>query len=304
LLCQIYLPNAWIEASTLETAIARAGNPHSPAVFDVIFSFPLGSKLMIDSTIRLLSLANQLALTGRRVRLIFAEGETGTMGYLNRVGFFDHLAREVEVSPVRPQYSAAAAYRGGNTGLVEIAQINKDLRDDTLPTRLSDAIMRSCAARSDVEALGEATWTIFAELIENIFWHAETPLDGFAALQVYPRGDRLMVAVSDSGRGIMATLRPALQSQFPDLVGLSDLDLLVEVFRLGLSRYGADRGDGLKGSAAKAIKFNADLDVRLPTQRVRLTPARGSYEPNMAHCFDRLPLLWGTHIGFTLRLHT
>jgi hypothetical protein len=50
------------------------------------------------------------------------------------------------------------------------------------------------------------------------------------------------------------------------------------------------------------MRFGADLDVRLPTQRVLLTPARGAYRPNVAHCSDRLPLLWGTHIGFTFRL--
>ena len=78
---------------------------------------------------------------------------------------------------------------------------------------------------------------------------------------------------------------------------------------------GADRGvtnnarhqvavgaHGLKGSAAKAIKFSAELDVRLPNQRVLLTPARGMYQANKAKCFDSLPLLWGTHIGFAFTL--
>ena len=46
---------------------------------------------MVDGAIRLLSLANQLAATTRRIHLDFEEGETGTMGYLNRMGFFDHL---------------------------------------------------------------------------------------------------------------------------------------------------------------------------------------------------------------------
>ena len=263
--------------------------------------FPVGSKLMIDAAIRVLSLANQLALTSRRVRLVFDEGEAGTMGYLNRAGFFDHLARPIEVLPWRPTFSAAAVHRGGNAGLVEIARINKDCRDTTLPGRLAEALRRACSSRADVSELTNAAWTIFAELIDNVFSHSRTPLDGYAALQVYPRGDRVVVAVSDSGLGIMETLRPALQAD-SRLSGLSDLDLLVEIFRQGISRHGADRGDGLRGSAAKAIRYRADLDVRLPSLRVRLTPARGSYAPNTAHCFDRLPLVWGTHIGFTLRL--
>ncbi len=257
---------------------------------------------MIDSAVRILSLANQLDFCTRRVRLEFLEGERGALGYLNRMGFFDHLSPTIEVMPSRPAYSGAEMYRGSNAGLVEIARINKDDRDRGLPERLTQALMRSCRSRRDAKDLEGAAWTIFAELIDNVFEHSETPLDGYAALQVYKGGNQLLVAVSDSGLGIMQTLRPSLQTEFPRLVGLSDSALLVEIFRQGLSRHGVDRGCGLKGSAAKAIKFKADLDVRLPNQRVLLTPARGTYQVNTAHCYDQLPLLWGTHIGFGFRL--
>lgn len=300
--CNIALPSQWVDASKLEAAIRMGGPPHGEDVYDVLISFPVGCKLMIDAVIRLLSLSNQLAFSTRRVRLVFAEGEAGTMGYLNRMGFFDYLASPIEVTPRRPAHSAAAAHRGGNAGLVEIAQINKDVRDQNLPNRLTEALMRSCGQRADASELEEAAWTIFAELIDNVFSHSQTPLDGYAALQSYQAGDRLMVAVSDSGLGIMQTLRPSLQNEFPRLVGLSDLDLLVEVFRQGLSRHGADRGCGLKGSAAKAMKYKAKLDVRLPYQRVLLTPAHGTYRANTAQCYDRLPLIWGTHIGFVFSL--
>jgi hypothetical protein len=300
--CLIKLAPYWVDSSSLERAIGANAHPHGSGVYDVVIRFPAGCKLMIDAAIRLLSLANQLAFTTRRVRLEFEEGEDGIMGYLNRMGFFDHLAPAIEVTPHRPAFSGADLYRGGNSGLVEIAHINKRIRDRSLPNRLTAALMNSCGTRSDAAELEGAAWTIFAELIDNIFSHSETPLDGFAALQVYKGGDRLAVAVSDSGLGIMQTLRPVLQSEFPTLVGHSDLQLLVEIFRQGLSRHGADRGCGLKGSAAKAIKFGAVLDIRLPNQRVVLTPAGGAYQANMARCFDNLPLLWGTHIGFAFSL--
>jgi hypothetical protein len=257
---------------------------------------------MVDAAIRILSLANQLASSTRRVRLDFEEGEAGTMGYLNRMGFFDHLSAKIEVLPARPFYSGAELHRGGNMALVEIARINKDARDKELPDRLVAALMQSCGTRADASELEGAAWTIFCELIDNVFSHSSTHLDGYAALQSYQAGDRLRVAVSDSGVGIMQTLRPALGTQSPKLAGLSDLDLLVEVFRQGLSRHGGDRGCGLKGSAAKAMKFQADLDVRLPNQRVLLTPARGAYRPNTAHCYNNLSLMWGTHIAFSFHL--
>ena len=176
--CRINMPSSWVESSQFEHALSRSGDPHASNIFEVTITLPIGCKMMIDASIRLLSLANQLALTGRRVRIDFVEGTDGTMGYLDRVGFFDHLAGDVEVSPTRPRYSAAEIYRGNNTGVVEIARINRAERDRTLPTRLTNALLASCAARSDASELEGAAWTIFAELIDNIFSHSQTPLDG------------------------------------------------------------------------------------------------------------------------------
>ena len=298
----IDLPAIWVDASGLEQALAAHGGAHEAPVGDVTFHFPVGCKVMIDAAVRLLSLLNQLDVCTRRVVLEFDEGEAGAMGYLDRMGFFDWLAPPVEVHPYRPAVSAAEAFRGRNRGLVEIAAIGPQARDQELPNRLTSVLVEACSDRQDVEALGGAAWLIFAELVDNIYSHSQTRLDGFAALQVYPRGNGLKVAVSDSGLGIMDTLRPSLQNQHPSLSRLSDLDLLVQIFRQGVSRHGSHRGCGLKGAAAKAVKFNARLDVRLPRIRVQLTPGLNGYRQSKAHFFEGLPLMWGTHICFFFQL--
>jgi hypothetical protein len=298
--CEITLPTTWIDSTALEAAIRSAGGPHGKDVFEVEITVPVGCKIMIVAAIRLLSLCNQLVLSSRRVKLNFLDADA--VGYLNRVGFFDHLAPMVQVHPARPSLSTASIYRGGNSGVVEIARINKDSRDDSLPTRLSEAVKGACGRRPDVKEVTGAVWTIFAELIDNVFSHSETPLDGYAALQVYKGGNRVTLAVSDSGIGIMKTLRPALHAESPRYAAMTDIQVLVEVFREGLSRHGADRGCGLKGSAAKAMKYRANLDVRLPNQRVLLTPSQGGNLPTVAHCYDNIPLMWGTHIGLDFTL--
>ena len=173
--CCIDLPPLWVTASRLEEALRRSGHPHRAA--DVLIRFPIGCKLMIDSAVRILSLANQLDHCTGRVRLDFLEGEPGALGYLNRMGFFDHLSGNVEVTPSRPEYSGAQLYRGGNSGLVEIARINKNDRDRKLPDRLTAVVGQSCRSRRDVNELCGAAWTIFAELIDNVFSHSQTPLD-------------------------------------------------------------------------------------------------------------------------------
>lgn len=291
-------PGKWINGSVLETTLKLHPDAHRTEVTEVLCRFPIGCKIMIDAAIRMLSLFNQLDCCCKRVRLDFEEGELGVMGYLDRMGFFDHLSSNVIVQPERPFISGAEIYGGKNKTLVEIARINPDDRDENLPSTLTEALMSSCGHRQDAKELEGAAWTIFAELIDNIFSHSDTKLDGYAALQSYKGGNSLNVAVSDSGIGILATLRPSLKNESPRLASLSDVDLLVEIFRRGISRHGAGRGCGLQGSAAKAIKFHAELDVRLPTSRVVLVPSPDGYQPNTAICYDSLPLIWGTHICF------
>ncbi|HYX73047.1 MAG TPA: hypothetical protein VE732_09770 [Nitrososphaera sp.] len=257
---------------------------------------------MTDAAVRLLSLFNQLDYATRRVIVDFEESEEGVLPYLNRIGFFEALAPNVIVLPQRPSDSASVRYHGRNPSLVEIERIDRNQRDNYLPSRLTTAITNACNKRPDVQELEGAAWTILAEMIDNVFSHSQTPLDGFAALQVYPKGNCLKVAVSDSGLGMLDTLRPTLKNEAPRLAALRDVDLIVEVFRQGLSRHGASRGCGLKGCADKAIKFRAELDVRLPQARVLLVPGNRGYTPNTAFCYSGLPLIWGTHLCFTLRL--
>jgi hypothetical protein len=257
---------------------------------------------MIDAGVRLLSLVNQIRHTGKTILLDFEEGESGTLGYLNRMGFFDFLHSDVFVLPHRPVVSGADLYRGSNQRLVEFACISPNQRDRGLPNRLTEVLSEAVKSRADRHALEHAAYTVFAELIDNIYEHSATELDGYAVLQVYQQGGRVKVAVSDSGKGIIETLRPSLNVEYRDHVKLTDTDLVVEAFRSGLSRHGNIRGCGLKTSADQAIRFRADLDVRLPGCSVRLIPSADGYKPHQALIHNNLPLIWGTHICFDFYL--
>lgn len=298
------LADGWVNAWKLERALLRCGDALGKGANIVVIRFATGCKLMIDVVIRLLSFCNQVIATTKRLRLEFAPGEHGIVGYLNRMGFFDYLSREAAVLPERPSYSGALLHRGGNKSLVEIERFSRTSGPDTnLVPRLAQAVERGCALRSDVKQIGDAIFNIFGELVGNVFDHSKTNLPAFAALQTYPKGDRLTVAVSDSGIGIMDSLRPVLVANRSSLATLGDVDLLVEVFRDGLSSLDDDkRGLGLKESARTAIRFQADLDVRLPTLRVLLKPSNGHYRPITAYTQEGLPLIWGTHIAFSLKL--
>ena len=97
--CVIRFPANRVNAARFQTALRASCEPHAPDSHDIGFEIPAACKIMIDGAIRLLSLANQMASTTRRTRLRFEEGGAGTMGYLNRMGFFDCLDPRVDVEP-------------------------------------------------------------------------------------------------------------------------------------------------------------------------------------------------------------
>lgn len=258
---------------------------------------------MVDAAARMLSLLNQLAFCTKRVTLEFGSTD-GAMGYLNRLRFFDFLSSDIKVKPSRPLISMGAIRKGRSANLVELVRINHSGREKRLPTQLSERLGTACKERTDEKELTDASFTVFGEIIDNVYSHAyeegDTGLDGFVALQVYRNGGTAKVVVSDSGKGILDTLRPTIRE--PSIKALSDTGLIVEIFRRGLSRHGTSRGCGLKASADAAVNYKTALDVRLRNCRVHLVPSRGKYEPNTAFCSDGLPLLWGTHLCFDFRL--
>ncbi|WP_145984676.1 ATP-binding protein [Methylobacterium aquaticum] len=295
------LPSGWSNAAQVDWALGRVVGMDALGLTRIEFRLHGGCKLWIDGVLRLMAHCNQMAGRGIHVRLTFLGGSSGVMGYIDRMGFFDHLDPRIETIPVRPAVSGASLFRGGNTGLVEIVPIVAAHRDDDLPNRLTEVLRQACAARADADRLSEAASTLFSELIGNVYDHTQT--SGHVALQVYPGGSKVKVVVCDDGLGLMETLRPALNERTSEYRGMTDVELLVEMFRSGLSRHSDPKhGQGLKDCATKAVRFQAELDVRLVSQNVRLTPSRGGYEAATAYCSEGLPLLRGTHIAFTFGL--
>ncbi len=90
--------SSWVNSESFEAALRNSAvEPHSNEAYSVCFVMPVGCALMVEAGARLLSIANQLSLCTKKVVLVFEEGLSGTMGYLNRMGFFDTLTVSAEV---------------------------------------------------------------------------------------------------------------------------------------------------------------------------------------------------------------
>lgn len=294
-------PGAWIGGSDFEQVLAGRPDPLTSRDLGVAFVIQPETKIKVDAAVRLLSLANQLQNAGRRVTLDFSSADSRPLSYLGRMGFFELLNPEILVSPHRPDAAALGRHRGRNEALVEFARLRLGTPDDTLPGRLREALVSRVRNKQRRTELGETAFTLFAELIGNVYRHSSTTLDGFAVLQVYPNGGQVVVAVSDSGVGLLESLRPTLGQHYPDLVGASDAQLLVRMLQSGVSRLGTEHGLGLKRCASCALEYGADLEVRLPYSYYRLKAKRGAYRP-LAEASERRTLIQGTHIAFDFRL--
>lgn len=297
----IVLQGSWITAERFEAALPRApGLLQSPETA-IRIEIPARAKLMVDAAVRLLSLANQLAYIHKVVTLEFDAEDRSGYEYLNRIGFFDLLAPEVHVRPDRPNVSTAAIYQGGSSRLVEIVPLRPAKPDQSLPKRLEKVLVGAINNPVRQEVIGAATSTFLRELIGNVYEHSSTALDGFAVLQVYAQGNSARLAVSDSGLGLMDTIRPALPKHYPHLAKSSTPEILSFAFKHGISCRGPGRGGcGLKVCAEKAVTLGANLEVRLPQEAVSVAGKRGGLSRPLLN--PGLPLIWGTHIVFDFKL--
>lgn len=276
----------WIGGEGLERILCGAKNTilgSGPVCFEILPR----TKILIDAAVIFLSLVNQLAEAGKAVTIDFHDEDSEVMGYFNRMGFFDHVDSRVTILPTKPSYSGAQLYGKSNKGLVEIIRIDDE--DENLPGRLADAL------KTKNLKLGKAAFTIFGELIDNVLEHSSARIDSYAALQTYKNG--IMVIVSDSGKGLLATLRPKLPKKYKEA---SDIDIVIDAFEKGLSRHGrrSGRGCGLTTCAKKAKQLHGKLQVRLADTRVNLVPSDDVYAHDTAYCFDDLLPIKGTHIAF------
>jgi len=256
---------------------------------------------MIDAGLRVLSLIEQLVYDGKEVKLIFNQD---LFGYLDRMGFFLVLNPSIEVFPERPRISMFDLHCGENQNLVEISSLppGGESKVKTLPGKLAGSIV-SVLGRTMSLPRGFETemFTVFSELIGNYFEHSESKTPGYVVAQTYPNAKNLHIAVSDSGLGILSTIRKARSKEFR---GKSDTELILEVFNEGVSRFGTNvgRSCGLTRLGQISIKYAADLTIRMPGCQVYLRPGGTKMEGNYAYFRSELGALRGTHMCFKFAL--
>ncbi|NQS84306.1 ATPase (plasmid) [Pantoea allii] len=291
----------WITQNDFEDALKEQGSPLECNIDKVTIEIIGEQPLLFCAVARLLALSNQLADAGKRVTLDFTNNES-TVSYLNRACFFARLAPEIAIVPQRPSIEDSEANKAKSISLVELLELGTE---ENVPSRIRDSFI-------SVFGQNEATklFTVVAEMVGNVEDHSETPIPGFAGLQCYSPGNKqsVVVVVSDSGKGICATLRPALAEHFPKIATMfpsgataSDAKLILYAMNnRGLSRTGKGRGAGLHTSREKAELLKAKVTIRQENFSVHLSYSNGALEKKQWKL--DLPKLPGTHVVFEFSL--
>lgn len=273
----IEFETGWTDAESFERQLSEYSDLFS-VDGKLKFVLPKDCNLLLESISRFLALLNQLDHHGAEIVLDMSECNS-TKSFLDRAGFFDLLAKRIDVLPKRPACSKAETYRGNSENLVELVPIDLEELDFDLPEKLT----KSFSFHAGEEYYG-AAFTIFAELVGNVQEHSESMLPGFVALQVYKgRRSHIQTIISDSGLSISTTLKRNLQEHYPDIFRELDLSSIDSDIYLvsraltkgGLSQFGSDpdgagRGGGLKKTQKAAAKYNAEVKVRQPSFQLKL----------------------------------
>ena len=136
----------WLTAKDVERLLSKAGSPLDSPCQRVVFSLKASSRMMLEALARLLALSNQLSHAGKTVILDFTESRS-TATYLDRLGFFDHLNRTIQVLPIRSRRGLSRQYRGNNDGLIEFRAIDPAQEESEIPLLLERSFV-ACAGDS------------------------------------------------------------------------------------------------------------------------------------------------------------
>lgn len=291
----------WLTTKDFESLLCESCDLWGNSVESIKFEFN-GCAILLGAIARILSLVNQLAIEGKRVTLDFTEC-TQSFTYLCRVGLFETLDDSVEVIPELQDYSC---HYGQSNKVMEFVSIESKTQQTDLPSKLKKSFIDLAGQQH-----ANSAFAFISEFINNIIEHSHTPIPGVAALQVYGRGNsrkKVQTVFSDSGRGIVGTLRPVLDQRYPKLAEkysqnkpYSDIFLLKEVLvRGGISGANdpeySGRGLGLKVGAKQAAKFDATVRVRQETYELVLRYRNGVLDSDEFR--TNLMKMNGTHICF------
>ena len=267
----------WLTSDGFEEVIKQYDGLWDEETTAIEMTF-LGGSFLLDSLGKLLALINQLSYVGKSISLDFSACDQ-SFSYLCRVRFFELIDKDVVVTP---NIKDTSCYHGHNSKVMEFGVITPEEPDESIPVQLKQAFIEQAGSTHS-----NAAFTMISELFGNVRDHSKSPIDGFAALQVYSKTKRIQTVISDSGVGVANSLRLVLRERYPEIYqefktvnSENDALLIKRVFERGRissaeNNDDESRGLGLKRSGDIAAKFNAKIHIRQESFELTLIYSEG-----------------------------
>ncbi len=292
----------WLTSDGFEEVIKQYSGLWAQETTAIEMTF-LGGSFLLDSLGKLLALINQLVHQNKSVSLDFSACDQ-SFTYLCRIGFFELIDPHVVVAP---NVKDASCYYGQNSKVMEFGVIDPEEPDESIPLQLKQAFIEQAG-----KIHSNAAFTMISELFGNVRDHSKSLIDGFAALQVYSKTNRIQTVISDSGVGIANSLRLVLKDRYPEIYqefktvnSENDALLIKRLFergRISSAEHNPDesRGLGLKRSGDIAARFNAQIRIRQESFELTLIYSQGKLSRHeVSHGLQKL---CGSHICFDFYL--
>lgn len=193
----------------------------------------------------------------RKVHFILSKSSkmNPCMFILARLGFFENLPSGITFYPFKPK--SKLNVQGKNDAILEITRI-KEQDAMSVINKVEKAIETNTNYQK-----GEKfdICIMVSEMIQNIFYHSESPKSGIIAVQKFLRMNIMQMIIADAEVGIPSTL---MKSDEYKNIRMSDSKAIIESLKKGVSRLGKgeDRGEGLTRCVDLASKHRAKLYIR------------------------------------------
>ncbi len=164
--------------------------------------------------------AQKLQIEGRYIP------DSNIGAYLSRMDFFkvQNIIRDESFTWHDPQ-----------DRFLTLSPIRQDVNSNEIPAKLRNIVV---AQTSIDESLVGALDYAFGEIVDNVYTHSRTPIDGLVGAQFYPVKSFVEFCVADGGIGVAETLRTN-----PAYSELGDCELLAKAFENGVGENTSGFGD-------------------------------------------------------------
>ncbi|HTA33715.1 MAG TPA: ATP-binding protein [Solirubrobacteraceae bacterium] len=183
--------------------------------------------------------------------------------YLQRMNFFSEL--RVSMPP-------ESFERREPKGFYPVTHIQDEEGAPAATRALADAVQEH--AHLDEQSLG-ALKSCLNEVVENVFYHAQSPIEALVCAQAYKKKKRTELVIADTGRGIRAALSevPEYQERIADDC---------EAIKLALEKNVTTTGDVKRGIglwvASEVIRLNEGALLILSHDGGLLVDADGAHD--------------------------